>query len=181
MADAMFNCVVNPAPAESQVVPLFFDNYLAMIKGSPGSQMFRHFYAEVSGQKTDILQDGELSCAFFASGILRLFDLIKEGHCTVSGTVKDLENSGWYLISAPRPGAVLVWEPIIDGNGATHAHIGFALGDNQAVSNNSFTKTPTVHHLTFNEENSLPKRKITAVYWHDKLNNQDSVSPSPAC
>lgn len=132
-----------------KVVPLRKETYLQVIKNSVGTNMFRNCYAEVNGEKRDITDDGDLSCAFFVSSILTVFRLIKEVHAAVSGTVKDLEDSGWQKTAEPKPGDVVVWAEQTDEKGESHGHIGFCIGENQAVSNNSQARTPTIHNLDY--------------------------------
>lgn len=141
------------------VVPLLEKSYLSVIKNSVGSNQFRNFHATVNGQEQDILRNGELSCAFFVSSILKTFSLISETHATVQGLVKDLEKNGWVKTTEANPGDVLVWNEITYPNGETHAHIGFYFGNDQAISTSSSHGIPTVHHLTFNNT-----REITFIY-----------------
>ena len=82
------------AQNKTKIIPLTCKSYVAVIKNSIGTKMFRNFYAEINGQKKDVLENGELSCAFFASAILHLFQLIKEPHRTVASTIKDMDKSG---------------------------------------------------------------------------------------
>lgn len=140
------------------------DTYLAVVRNSIGSNMFRNLYAEVDGEKTDILNNGELSCAYFVSSVLYLFKLVDAVHATVSGTEKDLENSGWTEIEEPKAGAVLVWGEIDFGGGSLHRHIGFYTGDDKAVSNDYKTGTPQEHDWKFNGE-----RKLEKILWNTKL------------
>lgn len=147
------------------VVPVLYDSYLAVIRNSIGSNSFRNFYAKVDGVKTDIIKNGELSCAFFASSVLIMFQLIKEGlHMTVDGTVRDMKQSGWQTTEEPKIGSVLVWEALDFGRGGIHKHIGFYIGNNQAISTNYKIGQPVVHHWTFDN-----KRKIEMIFWHKKL------------
>jgi len=162
---------------KEKVIPILFDTYIAVIKNSVGSKMFRNSYAKINGpsaragKKTDILQNGNLSCAFFVSSILVLFKLIKEIHATVDGTVKDLERSGCQKITKPKIGSVIVWEKIDFGNKDFYKHIGFYIGNNKAISTNSFKKgQPTVHHWTYGIKRNKPGRKIEAIFWNKKLN-----------
>lgn len=148
---------------QPKVEPLIFDSYIAIVKNSVGTNVFRNFYAKIDGKKKDVLQDGVLSCAFLVSSILLIFDLIKEMHATVGGTVGDMEEMGWVKIKKPRPGAVIVWAKEEFDTGE-HSHIGFYLGRGRVVSNNTPTRVPKEHHWTFNG-----KRKVEAVYWHSKL------------
>lgn len=156
---------------KQKVIPILFDTYIAIIKNSVGSKMFRNSYAKINGKKTDILKNGMLSCAFFVSSILVLFKLIREIHGTVDGTVRDLEQSGWKKIAKPKVGSVIVWEKIDFGNKNFHKHIGFYIGNNKAISTNSFKKgQPVIHHWTYEIKRNKPIRKVEAIFWNKKLN-----------
>jgi len=146
-----------------KVKPLLFDSYLAVIKNSVGTNLFRNFYAEVNGKRTDVAIDGVRSCAFLVSTILKVFGLIKEVHLTCQRVVEDMEESGWYKIKKPRIGAVLVWERKKMG-GRWFGHIGFYVGGGEAISNSTPARVPKRHHWTFEG-----KREVEAIYWHRKL------------
>lgn len=146
---------------------ILFDSYLAFIKNSVGSNLFRNVFAKVNGRKKDVTNNGELSCAFFASSTLCLFRLIKNVHFTVDSTVNDLKKSGWQEIKKPKIGCVLVWDKTKSNN--RHKHIGFYLGNNKAISNSSEKGHPLIHHWTFGNRKGEPERKIEAIYWHKKL------------
>ncbi len=148
-----------------KVTPLIRESILAFVKNSVGSDMFRNLYAEVNGEKKDILEDGRISCAAFVSAILLQFGLIKKGHTIINGTIGDMEDSGWTKIDKPKEGCVLLWEPM-EIDGSVNKHIGFYINNDQAISNSFEKRTPQIHHWTYNN-----KRKITAMYWHDRLND----------
>ena len=143
---------------------LFFDTYLAVIKNSIDSHLFRNLYAKVNGKKIDITKNGELSCAFYVSSILLLFRFIKEGHATVDSTVKDLKQFGWKEIKKPKMGSIIVWEKKDFGKSSAHKHIGFFIGNNKAVSNSDKLGYPALHRITF-EVN----RKVELILWNSKL------------
>jgi hypothetical protein len=144
--------------------------YLQTIKNSVGSNLFRNLFAKVDGVEKDILNDGELSCAYFVSHILLMFNLIKEGHATVTGTVRDMEQSGWVKIENLREGAVLVWEASIqDEEGNMHDHIGFYIGEDHAISNSTSKRTPQRHFWTFAKEGEDGYRKVSAIYWNEDI------------
>ena len=147
-----------------KITPLLFDSYLAVIKNSVGSKMFRNFYAKVNGQRTDIMKNGKLSCAFYVSAVLALFQLIKRQHATVDSTVKDLRESSWQPAKKPKIGSVLIWEKTDSGNGDFHQHIGFYIGGRKAISNSSKSGCPVRHHWTFGN-----KRKVKMILWNPKL------------
>ena len=158
---------------KQKVIPILFDTYIAVIKNSVGSKIFRNSYAKVNGKKKDILKNGEVSCAFFVSSILALFPLfglIKyPPHGTVDGTVRDLEQSGWKKIKKPKIGSIIVWEKIDFGDKDFHKHIGFYIGNNKAISNSSKWKYPTIHRWTYGIKENRPVRKIEAIFWNKKL------------
>ena len=140
-----------------------YKTYLSMIRLAPGTKMFQHLYASVDGKETDIVENGDLSCAFFVTSILYQFGWLKFGHATVSGTVKDLEESGWKKVETPVPGAVIVWPEGEESR--MHKHIGFWQSETEAVSNSTKEQVPAVHHPTYGtHEDGTPVRPITAFY-----------------
>ena len=88
----------------------FLSTYMAAIKNSVGSKFFRNMYARDGRKRIDVLENGNLSCAYFVSTILRHFMLIKKVHSTVKNTVKDLKRSGWKNLHKPKIGSVLVYK-----------------------------------------------------------------------
>jgi len=155
---------------KEKVVPIIFDTYLAVIKNGVGSNAFRNFYAKVNDKKTDITENGNLSCAWFVSSMVYQFKLMKSPHLTVDGTVEDLEKSGWKKIKEPRIGSVLVWKKNDFGSKKFHKHIGFCVGNDKAISNSSKTRHPIEHHITFGVVKNKPLRKIESIFWNNKLN-----------
>lgn len=151
---------------KTKIEPLMFDTYFTVIKNSMGSKMFRNSYAKINGKKVDVLKDGDVSCAFYVSSILMMFKLISGIHATVDGTVKDLEKSGWKKITEPKIGCILVWEETDFGNNDIHKHIGFFIGNKQAISNSNKKRFPVKHSWNFNG-----KRKVELMLWNDKLSN----------
>lgn len=137
--------------------------YLSVIKGSVGTEMFRNNYALIDGTQEDILDDGQLSCAFFVSFILRAFGLIQDLHARTIGTVKDLEESGWRKTDTPHQGDVVIWEDMQQKSGI-FPHIGFYIDEQTAISHRDTHRTPIAHSLTFDG-----MRKVTAYYTHDFL------------
>ncbi|SRR3989339_919259 len=142
------------------------ESYLKFIKNSAGVSTWRNFYAEVGGVKKDVLKNGDLSCAFFATSVLLIFGLIEKVHFTVKGAVGDLEKSGWKEINNLKPGAVLIWEK---NKFFSNEHIGFYLNKKKAISNYFLKKKPFQHHFTYGTINGLPKRKIIKIFWHKEL------------
>jgi hypothetical protein len=148
------------------VIPILLDTYLSVIENSPGTKMFRNLFANIDGKRTDITQNGELSCAFFVTSVLLMFKLIKEPHATVSGTVKDLKDSGWTEIESPKIGSILIWEERDLGTESFHKHVGFYVGDGKAVSNDYKSGVPEKHDWNYND------RKVELILWNSKLNSE---------
>ena len=149
-------------------------NYLAVVENSAKGEnwMFRNFYIEKDGGAViDSLEDGKNSCAVFVSSILVLLnDLchwIKGPHTTVTSTESDMIESGWHEVDSVKIGAILIWEKKEGHNGNMHYHIGFYIGNDEAISNDSRgTGFPHKHHYTYNGT-----RKIEKIYWHSDLDN----------
>lgn len=155
---------MNPHPEaqEPHVTKLVLESYLAMIKNSIDAHVWQNYYAEVDGERLDVMYGGKNACAWFASGILVMHRLIKHSHATVASTVKDLEESGWVTISQPRPGAVLVYEPLTFEDGSSHEHIAFFIGDNAAISTSYAYAVPIQHDWLYREKS---ERAVQAIYW----------------
>jgi len=158
---------------------LFKNNYLTQIENSTKGEnhLFRNFYVEKNGEIKDALANGKNSCAVMVSYILYSFNSLLEFlgknrwiqyiHLTVASTEKDMAENGWYEIKDLRPGAVLIWEKKDGRDGEPHNHIGFFIGGEEAISNDSRgTGFPHKHHYTYNGT-----RKIEKIYWHDELND----------
>ena len=151
-------------PPQPKPTRLIFKTYLAMIENAPGTNIFRHFYLRrPDGTEFDAIGDGENACAFFVSSVLRLFEKVQGIHGTVDSTLRDLEESGWIKISQPQPGDIISWEPHRSADGL-HGHIGFYLGNDDAVSTSTSKKTVAKHDLHYGDA----QRPVIAVYHYPK-------------
>lgn len=151
-----------------------FPSYLSAIRNSVGTSLFRSLYFDIKGETIDVLEDGDLACASYVSGILLLFGLIKERHTTVNGTIEDMRASGWYDIPELREGAVLVWgfKKRDDGTQGKHRHLGFYINAELAISNSSDKRVIDEHHPTYGTfPSGEARRDIQFVLWNDRLNN----------
>ena len=150
----------------------FKKNYLSMIENAAKGEnwMFRNFYIIQDGMEKDALENGALSCAVFVSSILYLHNQLLEmqkkspwlkfTHANVTSTVKDMLQNGWHEITELKLGSILVWEK------QEHEHIGFFVGGDQAISNDSQgIGFPWKHNITYNDT-----RKIEKILWHPALN-----------
>lgn len=149
--------------------------YLAIIKGSVGTEMFRTLLGTIDGMPADLTEDGLSSCAYFVSSILGManFRLLNVSRATVSGLMKGLEKEDWVKENNPSiPGQVIIWEETRQLDGEPHMHAGFYLGGEDAISHVDSTRTPQKHHFTFGvNDDGTPVRKIIAVYTHEFLKN----------
>lgn len=147
-----------------------FDSYMAMLWGSVDSNQYRRAYVDVGGRRIDVIGDGDLACALYVSALLSLFRLMQGGiHTTVTGTIEDLVDSGWYEDKALQPGSVIIWAEKLCTDGLQHRHIGFFMGDDLAISNDARKRSPQVHHYTYGEQVGRPVRVIEAIYFHKAL------------
>ena len=145
-------------------------SYLKLIKNSVGSRAYRNLYFKVNGKKVDVLENGNLSCAYFVSSVLFHFKLIGSLRTTVQGTVDDMKKSGWKSIKKPVRGSVIVWgKRYFKSSGQWHAHIGFYVGNGWAVSTNSEKRRPVIHPWR-REYKSKKLRKVVKILWHPRLN-----------
>lgn len=136
---------------------------LALVEGSVGGRTWRHLYATTESGPIDLLEDGALACSYFVSSILLTAGLIKEMHATVAGCLKDLETFGWKETPRPKAGAIVVWEPQIEGD-ASHAHIGFYINERTAISNSTHRRSPRRHALSFRG-----RRAVTGFWTHPDI------------
>lgn len=130
--------------------------YLKLINKSVGEKKFRKLFIN----NVDVLENGNLSCAFFVSSILKKFNLIDLPHCTVKTTIKKMKYFGWYKVKLEKvkEGDVIVWDKKRQGKTGEHLHIGFYVGNKEAISNSWYKKIPWKHSWNYNG-----KRKILFV------------------
>jgi hypothetical protein len=152
---------------DTPMPPILFlpkESYIASIKNSENSNAFRNSYALVNGKKTDIMRNGELSCAFFVSTMLHNYNLLKFVHANVDSTILEMERASWQTKSRPAIGDVLLWEAIRFPDGKMHRHLGFYLGKNIAISNHPARKVPHTHHWTFGKKGSNSYRAVERIF-----------------
>lgn len=143
---------------------LNYKNYLSLIKNSVGSKMFQHIYVLDNKKEKDILDSGRLSCAYYISSILKIFNLINQDnspHAGVSGFLKNISQSGWEETEELKPGNIILWDEVRYSSGEDHYHVGFYLGEDKAISNSGDSKVIKIHHYTYNN-----KRKIIKIFTH---------------
>lgn len=141
-------------------------NYLAMVGNSAGTKLFRNIYVSENAKKRDILKNGENSCAYFVSSILKIFDLISLPHATVKSTIDDMLKNGWRPTKKLLPGNVILWEEIESDDGS-HQHLGFYISGDKTISNSHKKRIPKIHHLTYgNNKKGEPNRKVIRIFTH---------------
>jgi hypothetical protein len=136
-------------------------NLLYALEAAIGSELFKHIYVRhADGHEFDALDGGDLSCAYFVSGILALMSLIDRPHATVETTLQCLQEAGWQQSEKPVPGSVVLWPK----DNTEHAHIGFYVDDATCVSNSSVDRRPAKHGRTLQDG-----REPSAYYVHATL------------
>ncbi len=135
-------------------------SYLAVIRDSVGSRMFRHLFIDnADGTSTDIIKNGRLGCAYYVSFILYHFKLIIEPHAVVASTVNDMKANGWSVVKGPEVGDVLVWEASKEHvEDELHEHIGFYVGEGRAISNSSTLGEIVEHDWVFRNVTMILRR-----------------------
>lgn len=153
------------------------ETYLAMVQNSIGTQMFRSMIARKNnGEVEDILRDGDYSCAFFVSTILRICEMLRgRTRTTVRGLREYLtHSSNWEEINCQsiEPGDIIFWERVTFADGSSNEHVGIALSQQEAVSTSDSKKMVVNHHINFDfvfhraEKSGLqrPSRRIIQVF-----------------
>lgn len=158
-------------PAEEEAPLALFETYMAMVLGSVGSDQYRKLYVRMpDGSLKDVIDDGDLACAYFVSSILTLCGLIRDGvHTTVDETVLDLEASGWRRIRTPRIGCVVVWDRHYSADRQRHQyhrHIGFFVGGDEVVSNHAISGRPKRHALIERDIVGEILREVESFYFY---------------
>lgn len=168
-AIAVILCLTAPVKAEETLPRLaLYKSYMSAVKNSAGSRFFRNlYYVEKDGRVPEVLQNGNLSCAYFVSTILRHFDLIGKWRVGVDEVVEEMKRYGWTAVVTPRPGDVIVWgKKCFKKSKKCHKHVGFIIGKGRAVSNSSGRKYPAIHGLR------PDGRKIEGYFRHQRLEEE---------
>lgn len=132
---------------------------LTMVEKSIGTSMFQTYWATVDGQTIDLPNNGDLSCAFYVSGLLAILGKMERANCTVSSTIVDMEKCGWRKVNSPEVGDIIHWNPKDTFKEGVHPHIGFYMGADMCVSNSSEKRSPQRHVLNWDD-----RRYVEAMY-----------------
>lgn len=158
----------------------YYESYLSMIRNSVGSHTWKNLFVyKENGHNIDILQDGNVSCAYYVSSILKQFGYCWASYANVLSLEKHLIEYGrseqkYFTEDAITPWSVIIreekkWSEKKDiyGNSIKgHYHVGFYIWSWMAISNMSDgfaiddvnARTPQEHHITYNW--SRPIRSI---------------------
>lgn len=154
----------------------FLATWLAVLENLPGSETFRELYVDDPEKGVhDVIHDGDLMCAFSASAVMRMFNLISGGedvgfHTFVQTTEAQMKLAGWYEIDEPRPGCVVIFGIKMGDDGHSHYHIGFCLKDPQmVVSSMPELKALGKHGLHDLRDHDGNVRAPIRYYFHPKL------------
>lgn len=134
-----------------------------MIENSVGTKMFNSLYAEVDGEKKDILEDGNLSCACFVSSVMYLFEMIDMQRARTESLKKFLDESPNFVkvdCSDAEPGDIAIYGEVEYPNGRLFPHSGFVKDANTVVSTNYKKKAVDKHALA----ETPSGQKLEAIY-----------------
>jgi hypothetical protein len=126
--------------------------FITAIENSVGTRIFNSLFVKHkdADEITDILHDGNFSCAFFVSGILSIFQLIQKPCSTVATLRETLEHhTDWKNINTDtiEAGDVVFWKKVTFEDGSQHAHVGFAIGTHEAISTSDIQKAVSRHQI----------------------------------
>lgn len=142
----------------------------AALENSIGTARYRTLYRRMPDDTLDdVINNGDLACAYFCSDILRSFRLIDDTHTTVRVTLEALEKAGWYQVAEPEALAVIVWGEKHGDDGRPHFHIGICIDATHAIEHSAITKSPRKIGIT---ELTMPDgspRPPIAYYVHSDL------------
>lgn len=140
-------------------------NLITIAKNFVGTKGFRNFYQN----DKDILNNGDVSCAFFVSTVLAMCKLVDRVYFTVDNLSKYLEESTLFetflfpKVEEISAGDVIIWDTSEGG----HKHIGFCVAQGVAVSNRSSLGAPGEHELVYSGFDKVDvdkERKILRIY-----------------
>ncbi len=136
------------------------ETYLKAVENSIGSTQYRSLMVRYkdSGEVKDILEDGNLSCAYFVSSLLCLFGMIDRQRATVKSMLRFVtEDSAWSQVAFDdaAPGDVVFYTEREFADGSLHAHVGFVLSEHEAVSTSDTKRCVIKHSLTYHPMASL--------------------------
>lgn len=143
--------------------------FLDLVIGSVGTNMYRNVHVVRSEDVVNVTDDGDLSCAYYVSAVLRHFHLIQHGfYTTITHTLADMRRSGWEVCEKPAPGVVVVWvsKECTDG---PHRHIGICLDETYCVSNSPIARTPQKHEILGLLDHAGGVRAVEMYYKHPRL------------
>jgi hypothetical protein len=151
---------------------LHWETYLKMVENSEGSRLFNSVIVEQGGQKVDLLNDGELSCATFVSNILYLNHFLSVQKTSVDSLEKVmLESLDFEVISPadyePQVGDVVFWEKIIGEDGVAHRHVGLVLNEQEAISTSSASHQ-AIRHPLYKKPATGIDRQIERIFRYKK-------------
>ncbi|MCA9356668.1 hypothetical protein H6784_03160 [Candidatus Nomurabacteria bacterium] len=147
--------------SDSNIEILRKESFLIIIENSIGSKMFNSMFVRLkdSGAVTDILNDGEFSCAFYVSSVLMLLRVIEKPRATVLKLKEVIVNdSNWQTVEVDtiEPGDVIFYVKTKFKDGTSNAHVGLALSKGEVVSTDHRVKKVAKHPVDY--------RPIEAVF-----------------
>jgi hypothetical protein len=145
---------------------------VARALGSIGSAEYRHLYImRPPDEDEDVIYDGDLACAYYASTPYHSFGMLKALHTTVSGIEEELllKEGPWIKIPEAIPGAIVFWETKIGNDGKQHRHVGICVSETEAVHHDAVTKSPKLDRIDDLRHHSGELRLVEAIYAHVRV------------
>lgn len=157
----------------------YYKSYIDAIKWSIGSQMYRNFWINKWWKDIDICQNGNLSCAYYVSNLLKQFNIIDSWSANTQATINKLINKWRYEISPETDSDKIPVGSILTrkwgfGDDWFHDHIWFYVWNEITISSDSYQEDrsgldfaepqycPISHHYTYKWT-----REITKIYTYD--------------
>lgn len=157
--------------AEEGCALALWESLYAALEGSVGTAQYRTLYRRMpDGTLDDVIDNGDLGCAYFVSSMLSAFGLISHGvHTTVRMTLSDMQESGWIEVGDPEPGSVVLWGEKHGDDGRPHFHMGICVDPTHAIEHSAITKSPRKIGITELKMPDGSPRPPIAYFVHPKL------------
>jgi hypothetical protein len=119
-----------------------------------GSDQFRHRYRPLrrpgvflGWEIRDVANDGDDSCAAFASHVLAVNGLLRRSRSTIGTMLESMDNRGWFSTEQAIIGGVALWgcRADVTPEGDNLGHSGICVGEDLYVSHSSIVRMPVTH------------------------------------
>ncbi len=148
-------------------------------KNAAGSKIWaKSFILDSEGDVHDIYENGNLSCAYFISAILKVNDLWQD-QCVanVNSLTAKLPDNGWILIPEARIGSIIIYGESKGRRSWATKHVGIIVGEDEVISNgSSHSHTIEAHPVNYMKLQDGTPRKIEGYWWHKDFEDDELFS-----